>query len=76
MKNFCIVEPVAQMRDLTPSEVRAVAGGVGPVGAYAIAIGVGSLFIAAYEAGYQFGADLARAENDRARGLRGRATSG
>lgn len=76
MKNFRAIEPVAKMRDLSPSEVRAVTGGVGPVGAYAIGIGLGSLFIAAYEAGYQFGADLARAENDRARALRGRATSG
>ena len=40
-------------------EIDNVIGGVGPVGGYAIAIGLGSLFLAAFSAGYTFGKDLA-----------------
>ncbi len=47
------------IQNLTFDEIEHVKGGLGPVAAYAIAVGLGGLFMAAYSAGYQFGKDLA-----------------
>lgn len=46
--------------ELNDTEVGSINGGIGPVGAYAIAAGLGALFVASFEAGYEFGKDLAQ----------------
>lgn len=48
-----------QIIALSFDEVEAVSGGLGPVGAYAIACGIGALAISAFQAGYAMGKDLA-----------------
>lgn len=45
--------------ELSELEIEDVNGGFGPVAAYTIAIALGALFVASYEAGYELGKDLA-----------------
>jgi lactobin A/cerein 7B family class IIb bacteriocin len=45
--------------ELSDFEIEEVGGGLGPVGAYAIATALGALFVASFSAGYEFGKDLA-----------------
>jgi len=48
------------INELSATELKAVNGGaVGPVGAYAIATAVAAVAVAAFNAGYQVGKDLA-----------------
>lgn len=48
-----------EIQELTDLEIGGVNGGFGPVAAYTIAIALGALFVASYQAGYQVGKDLA-----------------
>ncbi len=47
------------IHELNELEIEGVNGGFGPVAAYTIAIALGVLFVASYEAGYELGKDLA-----------------
>lgn len=47
------------IQSISIDEIESVSGGFGPVAAYAIAVGLGTLFVAAYAAGYELGKDLA-----------------
>ncbi|MEN9682742.1 MAG: hypothetical protein RLZZ427_493 [Pseudomonadota bacterium] len=47
------------IENLSLEEIEGVFGGLSYVGAYAIACGIGALAIAAFQAGYEVGKDLA-----------------